>query len=222
MNKKVMNGVYTYTHDGIEEEIKFEFSTNLKTSQKLRFVNAVSNVLVGDDYNYILRDLVFDFFLVHFFADIDVTQKIIDSSFFVDDAEKFLEETNALDVILANVGFGIIEELKEAVDNNIAYKTGIHKTPFDDLSKALASLVNTLEEKAKGIDTDKMMEMARTFSGMTGDITPDSIIKAYIDSDIFKQNAKEIKESKEQHRKQVEELGAELLKEMANPKNKIN
>ncbi len=222
MNDKVMNGMYTYTHDGIEEEIKFEFNTDLRTSQKLRFVNAVSNVLVGDDYNSILRDLVFDFFLVHFFADIDMTQEIIDSSFFVDDAEKFLEETNALDIILTSIEPGVVGELNDAVDNNIAYKTGIHKTPFDDLSKALASLVNTLEEKTKSIDTDKMMEMVKTFSGMTGDITPDSIVNAYINSDIFKQNAKEIKESKEQHRKQVEELGVELLEETTNLKNKIN
>jgi hypothetical protein len=41
-----------------------------------------------------------------------------------------------------------------------------------------------------------MMEMAQKFVGMTGELTPESVVNAYINSNMHKQNLEEIAESK--------------------------
>ena len=88
---------------------------------------------------------------------------------------------------------GLLEQLNKAVDKSIEYRTGIHPSP---LNEALASLVNTLEKKVNEFDMGGAMEMVQKFAQMTGELTPDSLVKAYIDSDVHKANLNEIAESK--------------------------
>lgn len=186
--KKIMTGVYT--RNG--ETHNFNFCTDLTTANKLRFVNSVVGLLVdGENYNSIIRDLLFDFFLIDIMTDVNVSE-LKKSKFFVDDVENFLEETNIVDVIKANVEIGLIAELNKAIDLNVEYKTHIHINP---LNEALTGLVNTLENKINEIDLNSMMEMASMFSGMTDEFTPENIVKAYLQSDVHKKNLEEIEES---------------------------
>lgn len=199
MVKEVMTGTYTKG----EKDYNFKFYTDLTMAEKVGFVNSIVNSVVDEDYNSLLRDLLFDFFISVYFVDKDskvyedVYYILKQSPKFVDDAEGFLEETNIVDIVKANMADGLLDELNDAVNKNIEFKTGIHTSPFDDLSKALTGLVNTLEEKLNEINTDELMGMAKTFGDMTGDITPESIMSAYMDSDIFKKNVEEVKESKD-------------------------
>lgn len=199
MIKEVKTGTYFKG----EEFFNFDFYTNLKTSDKLKFVNFITDLLVDDSrYNFVIRNLIFDYSIIKFFTTIN-TVELEASDFFLDDVEKFLEETNIVDIVKANVEVGLIEELNKSVDLNIEYLTGIHPSPLND---ALTSLMNTLERKINEVDLNSMMEMASKFSGMTEEFTPESIVNAYLNSDVHKENVVEIAKSKEEKAKIAEDI----------------
>lgn len=183
-----MMGVYTRG----EELIDFNFGTDLSAFNKQKFVNSVVNLIVDEKtYNSVLRDLVFDFYVINMLTDVDIDGLEEDS--FVDSVEKFLEETNIVDIVKANAVPTLFDELNNAVDKSIEYLTGIHPSP---LNEALASLANTLEKKVNEFDMGSAMGMAQKFVGMTGEFTPESIVNAFVNSDMHKKNLEEIAESK--------------------------
>ena len=191
MEMNVMTGAY-FNGDG---SYNFNFYTDLPVAKKLKFVDSVVNLLVDDNhYNYVIRDLVFDFYIVDIFSDYD-TSELKKSSFFVNDVEQFLENTNIVDIIKVNMEVGLLEELNTAIDKSIEYLTGIHPNP---LNEALASLLSTLEKKINEVDLDSMMGMAQKFASMTDDFTMENAIKTYMESDYHKKNLAEIEESKKQ------------------------
>ena len=196
--KNVKTGTYiNYTND---ETYNFNFATDLSAYKKMMFVGYVVNSLVDEDrYDSIVKSLIFDFGLVSICTDIDTS--FINSTDHdgnpinpIIPIEQFLEETNVVDIVKANMEVGLLEQLNEAVNKSIEYRTGIHPSPLND---ALASLVNTLEKKINEFDMGSMMDMAQKFVGMTGEFTPESIVNAYINSDMHKKNLEEIAESKE-------------------------
>ena len=180
MKKNIKAGVYSYN----DKNIDFEFSTNLVASKKISFVNLVVDTLVSENYNFIIKDLIFDYVIIQLFTDVDTSD--IGG---IDMIEEFLEQTNIVDIVKENAKNGLIEELKKSVELNIEYRTGIHTNPINE---AITSLVKTLEKKTNEIDLTSAMEMAKTFSKMTDDFTPESIVKAYLQSDVHKENLKEI------------------------------
>lgn len=204
-----MKNVKIGTYFRNDESYNFNFATDLSAHDKTVFVRTVVDTLVDDTtYDSIIRDMVFDFAIVMLFTDIDTSFTIA-----VDDndeeisalipIEQFLEETNVVDIVKANMEVGLLEQLNEAVNKSIEYRTGIHPSPLND---ALASLVNTLEKKINEFDMGSMMDMAQKFVGMTGEFTPESIVNAYIDSDIHKKSSEEIAESREKMTKVAENL----------------
>ena len=177
----------TYMYD--EDSRIFKFYTDLSASKKVKFVNSVVSLIMdGENYNSVIRDIVFDFFVIDIMTDID-TDELRDSSNFLDDVEDFLLETNIVDIVKANAFPTLFEELNKAVDKTIEFKTGIHPNP---LGEALASLVNTLERKIESLDMSKAMEMANKFSGMTDEFTTENLVKAYLQTDMHKDNLDEI------------------------------
>lgn len=190
---KNMKNVMTGTYVRGDKLIDFNFGTDLSIADKQKFVNTVVSVLIDDEhYNSIIRDLIVDFYTIKFFTDIDTT-KLSDSPSFFDDVEQFLEETNIIDIVQANALPSLFDELNKAIDNSIAYLTGIHPNP---LNEALANLFNTLEKKVNGIDLNSVMGIAQKFASMTDEFTPESVVNAYINSDLHKNNLEEISTSK--------------------------
>lgn len=189
MNTLVMNDVYT--RNG--EEIEFNYYTDLPMSKKIALVNAVADTVVGDDYYYpMLKDMMFDFQLVNFFSDVDTGIDFDDDSVeLLDEIDEFLSETNAADVLKLNINFDVLTELVDSVDKAIEYKTGIHQSPIAD---GIASLLNTVEKKFAGIDVNSMTDMANVFKNMQGNITPEQMLEAYANSDIFKKQHEEVVE----------------------------
>lgn len=201
-----MKNIKTGAYIRGEKIVDFNFGTDLSIADKQRFVNSVVGLVVNDEtkkYNSILRDLIFDFYIVDILTDVD-TSELKESSFFVNDVEQFLEETNIVDIVKANAYPSLFDELNNAVDKSIEYITGIHTNPFGE---ALASLVNTLEKKINEFDMGSMMDMAQKFVGMTGDFTVDNVVNAYMNSDLHKKNLEEIAESK------VEKVEIEVVSE---------
>ena len=195
MKKNVKSGVYT--RNGVEEN--FNFFTSLKASDKIKFVNFVTNLVVDDSYNSILKDMIFDFAIVDIFTDID-TSEITKSPNAINMIEDLLEETNIVDIVKVNVESGLVEELDNAVSLNIEYKTGIHKNP---IAESLSHLLNTIEQKVSGIDTDSMMQMAEVISGMSGELTADKMLEAYSKSDMFKQKYEQVLADRKEHEKKI-------------------
>lgn len=189
MMNNMKTGVYTYNN----ESNNFNFKTDLSVAEKLRFVNSVVDIVVDEThYNSVIRDLIFDFYIIDIMTDVD-TKELKDSLNFLNDVEDFLLSTNIVEIVKANAFPTLFDELNSAVDKSIAYRTGIHPSPLSD---ALASLLSTLEKKINEVDLDSMMGMAQKLASMTGEFTPDSIVDAYINSDMHKKNLAEIVEAK--------------------------
>lgn len=189
----------TYINYNNNETYNFNFATDLTAYRKMMFVNYVVNSIVDDDrYDSIVRDLIFDFGLVSICTDIDtsfVNQRDdegnpINPIIFI---EKFLDETNVVEIVKENMEIGVIEQLDKAVIDSISYRTGIHPNPLND---ALASLLSALENKVNEFDMGSMMEMAQKFAGMTDEFNVDTVVNAYMNSDIHKKNLEEISEVK--------------------------
>lgn len=179
-----------------DEDFTFDFYTSLTARDKMNFVNFVTDSLIDDNYNYVLKDMIFDFGIIYIFTNVDVSYILSDECDDVVTAiEKFIVETNIVDIVVANAEVGVIDELRKAVDLNIEYKTGIHKNP---ISESLAGLLNTIERKVDGFnfDVDNTMEMIDMLSGISGELTMDKMLDAYAKSDMYRSNHNKVIEEK--------------------------
>lgn len=197
MMKEMKTGVFTYN----DVSHNFDFKTSLSAYEKQIFVKTVVNNLVDEDgYDVVIRDLIFDFAIIDVFTNIDTSfintkdddGNDINSIILI---EHFLDATNVVDIVKANMEVGLLDELNRAVDLNIQYITGIQPNP---LNEAIANLVSTIEKKIGEVDLDSVMGMAQKFAGMTEDFTLDNIVNAYMNSDVHQKNLEEIKETKEE------------------------
>lgn len=195
MMKEMKNGVFAYKN----EDYSFNFKTSLSAYEKLTFVKTVVGNLIDDSsYDFVVRDLIFDFAIVDIFTNIDtsfIDMKDEDGEDInpIILIEHFLEETNVVDIVKANMEIGLLDELNKAIDLNIQYITGINTNP---LNEALTNLVSTFEKKINEVDLDSMMSIAQKFNGMTEDFTLDNLVNAYMNSDAHKNNLAEIEKAK--------------------------
>ena len=193
--KNTKLGVYTRN----DETYNFNFTTNLSVNEKRIFVRTVVGALVdGMNYDSVLRDIIFDYTTILMFTDVDTSslKTVNEDGEVITDMElleDFLLETNIVEVVRANAFPTLFDQLEDAVDKSIEYRTGVHPSPLND---ALASLLSTIERKVEEIDLGGAMEMVQKFVGMTGEFTPESVVNAYMNSDIHKNNLDEIAESK--------------------------
>ena len=196
--KYAKTGTYTYNN----KSLNFEFKINLTASEKIIFVNSIVDTIVDENYNSILKDVMFDHMIIQLFTDIGnlYTQNVKNK---IDAIEQFLDETDVVSIVKANMEVGLLDELKKSVDLAIEYRTGIHPSL---LNEALASLLSTLEKKINEVDLNSMMGMASKLAGMTDDFTIDNLVNAYMNSDIHKNNLIEIEEFKKKKSEIAENL----------------
>lgn len=196
-------GTYIRSTINGDETFNFKFYINLSSADKLKFVNSVVDLLVDEEhYNSVIRDIIFNFYVIDIMTDID-TSDFKKSSNFIDDVEEFLISTNIVEIVEANAFPTLFDNLNKAVDKSIEYRTGIHPSP---LNEALASLLSTLEKKINEVDLNSMMGMASKLAGMTDELTIDNLVNAYMNSDIHKNNLIEIEEFKKKKSEIAENL----------------
>lgn len=191
ITKNVKTGAYTYKN----ESIPFNFYTELRAVDKIKFINAVCDTLIDTNYYSVIRDLVFDFQIVNVFTDV-VVPELQDSPSPISIIEEFLDDTNIVEIVKANVDKKLIAELEKAVDENIEYRTGIHKNTLED---ALTSLLHTVEQKINDVDTEGMMEMAMKLNSISDEFTPERILQAYSETDMFKNRIYEKEQERQNH-----------------------
>ena len=207
---EVKTGVYTYG----DEEIAFNFVTDLTAAQRAGLVASVTDSVVLEDHYYsILRDMIFDMQIVSVMTDVDTAMYIGDEHQ-IEDIESFLTATNIVEIVKENAAPGLIRSMSDAIDKDIEYKTGIHTNP---VGIALASLLQTVENKVDGIDLDSMMDMAQAFSNVTGELTPDSMIEAYAKSSAFQDLKNEVLKQKEDNAASVIPVDFKKVDEDAAP-----
>lgn len=181
MNNEIKTGVYTLD----DEDTPFAFYTSLNAYRKSQFVVSVCNTLIGDNYNYVLDDLVFDYFIIAIFTDIDVSE-VQKSDNGISAMEEFVEKFKpVIDTVKANAVDGVLDELRKAIDLNIEYRTGIHINP---ISSSIASFIDTIERKVDGIDLNSMMDLAQSMAGISDELTADKLLDAYAKTDVFKKH----------------------------------
>lgn len=191
ITKNVKTGAYTYKN----ESIPFNFYTELRAVDKIKFINAVCDTLIDTNYYSVIRDLVFDFQIVNVFTDV-VVPELQDSPSPISIIEEFLDDTNIVEIVKANVDKKLIAELEKAVDENIEYRTGIHKNTLED---ALTSLLHTVEQKINDVDTEGMMEIAMKLNSISDELTPERILQAYSETDMFKNRIYEKEQKRQNH-----------------------
>lgn len=191
ITKNIKTGAYTYKN----ESIPFNFYTELRAVDKIKFINAVCDTLIDTNYYSVIRDLVFDFQIVNVFTDV-VVPELQDSPSPISIIEEFLDDTNIVEIVKANVDKKLIAELEKAVDENIEYRTGIHKNTLED---ALTSLLHTVEQKINDVDTEGMMEMAMKLNSISDELTPERILQAYSETDMFKNRIYEKEQERQNH-----------------------
>lgn len=191
ITKNVKTGAYTYKN----ESIPFNFYTELRAVDKIKFINAVCDTLIDTNYYSVIRDLVFDFQIVNVFTDV-VVPELQDSPSPISIIEEFLDDTNIVEIVKANVDKKLIAELEKAVDENIEYRTGIHKNTLED---ALTSLLHTVEQKINDVDTEGMMEMAMKLNSISDELTPERMLQAYSETDMFKNRIYEKEQKRQNH-----------------------
>lgn len=183
------SGVFTYH----EVDYDFNYFTDIDIKKKASFVVGVVNSLISEDhYQSILKNLIFYFRVIDVFSDALTKISDEDKTFSLIEIEDIVLNTNIIDIILANVKDGLIDELSDAVDKDIEYKTGIHK---NYLNEAVAKLVETLEQRMKNVDIESLMGFADVFRGISSDnMTPEKLWDAYSRSEAFKSVRAEIQE----------------------------
>ncbi len=191
ITKNVKTGAYTYKN----ESIPFNFYTELRAVDKIKFINAVCDTLIDTNYYSVIRDLVFNFQIVNVFTDV-VVPELQDSPSPISIIEEFLDDTNIVEIVKANVDKKLIAELEKAVDENIEYRTGIHKNTLED---ALTSLLHTVEQKINDVDTEGMMEMAMKLNSISDELTPKRMLQAYSETDMFKNRIYEKEQERQNH-----------------------
>lgn len=173
-----MNGEYVYN----DEVIKFQFYTSLSPAEKVQFINAVVNAVVGDNYYPVVRDLAFDYMIVVLFTDIN-TGAIIGDDNNIDAIEEFLDETGIANIIKVNIEDSVLDELNDAIDKSIEYRTGIKKNNIID---SINKLINNIDDKIGSINTDDLLKIGQVFSNVSGELTADKVLQAYINSDLIR------------------------------------
>jgi hypothetical protein len=222
MDSIVKTGSYTYK----EKEYNFNFYTDINVLTKSAFVTGVTDVLVTEKhYNAVIRNVVLEYQILNVFTDIFAEEEIR-NSLYVDEGsdfdlnklEDFMRDTQVANIVMANVKEGLIDELIEAVDKDIEYKTGIHRNP---IGEAVAGLLGTLEQRVKDIDIDGLMGFAEAFKGISGDdMTPEKLWDAYSKSEAFKRVIESKEKIDKADKKQSDKIVSLVEEVMKQPKKR--
>lgn len=179
MKNEMKNGVYTKG----EKTFEFSFITDLSASKKMDFVNSVVGYVVTDsDYNFVIKDIIFDFEIIHKFTNYNISD-IKEADDTPGAIEELLDTTNIVEIVKSNMVDGLYEELVNAVNLDIQYKTGIRN---NDILNSVERILDTIEEKVKDIDTKGLDEFAKVFNGISGELTPDKLLEAFAKSNMYK------------------------------------
>ena len=153
------------------KEYEYTYKTDLNIKEKAEFVVFVTNRIISEHYNKVMYDFVFDLALIQMFTDIDIKNTILGIEDDIDDWEyifalqRFMSKTTVLSEIKDGIKLGLLDELKEAVDCNIEYKTGVRPNRIEEAVLGLIDLITAKvkETEINVSDVKKNIEMFPKF-----------------------------------------------------------
>ena len=190
-----------YYDSELEKEVDFQYCTELNLQEKVDFINGVLQVLFQNDYYYsILKQKVFDFMLINFFTNVIKNEEEFDLTLIKMD--NIVINTTIIDVIYDKVDKNLIQELYDAIEVNIEYKTGIHK---DELSTTFSSLLKELNDKVSNLDIENLVSSLGKLGDISNNATLDKILDAYTKTDAYKKNYQKTLRNKNKEIRQLKE-----------------
>lgn len=182
----IFTGTSAYTYEGKETE--YHYAVNASYMEQAAFVISVTDgVIINGNYVSALKDVIFNLKLVQSFTDIDMSQFYVDNGLNLDMFASFDEETGVSDMLKVFADDGVIDSLISALDDNIAYRTGMRR---DGVTEAVVGLIKTITARVatfgNGLDADATMDFIQKFT--ESDISGESIVNAYLNSDNYKKN----------------------------------
>lgn len=199
------NNTFFYNGDAVE----YTYESNISMSRKQMFVTSVCKNVVSDgNYRYLLRDILFDYFVVKYFSDIDMSEfdgNEVDANDFIDGIENFLDVTYVANVIKSGMDDGVLNQLNKAVDSNITYITGVN---HNSVSDSLVSLIKMISDKIDSIDFNSISEFIPVIANSleNGEFTMDSLFSAYEKSDSFKKIMERADEESKNRQRIIENI----------------
>lgn len=188
MNNYILTGTYTKKIGETSETFEFNYKSDISISERISFVNNVVDLVVNENhYNYIVLETAFNYMVLETFTDIIVEDAVKsydeNSGFLLDNVAEFVKETNIISLMA--IKNGLLDSLFDAVEKDIEYKTGVKNNTVVNI---VDRLVSTIEKKIEGFDFTDIIETAKKFNSVNGEFTPEKILEAYKQTDMFINN----------------------------------
>ena len=194
----------SYIYNGETKE--YHYSPTATISEQIAFVEMVSDgVFIGDSYLPLLKNPVFDYWIIATFTDIDMSN-FTD----IDAFDKFNKETGIASHVEEEFSLELFKSLAESIDANIEYKKSYALQQSQSFLQLINTVKNKLEAFGEGLNSDIVMDFIQKFgeSGINGE----SIVKAYLDSDQYKKNVADVVDAKNS---EIRDLKQKLNEETA-------
>ena len=181
---------------------------NISIKRKLSFINfVVDNVVTENRYNLVLKNIIINIGLIKYFSDADIGD-ILSSEDFIDEFEEFEENTDLIAVLKTEINLTEFLDMLDCINKQIEYKTGIHE---NEITNAISSLLNKLEQKLDTIDLDNIVQIGNVLSSVSDELTMDKLVDAYSKTDNFTGNQAKVLDEKN---KVINALQNELVKQL--------
>lgn len=170
-----MTGQFTYK----DETYDVKYADTLTTFEKLQFINNTVSWVVGEDYRPILKKFAYRYSLC-LLSDVDFNQFVSADENGNNIAEliEFIDSTDLPDIIENSLDITVVDELKENINLDIEYRTGIHS---DSISSAISDLINTLSKKMDELLTPDTLDALTKITSMDT-VEPKAVVDAFIDN----------------------------------------
>lgn len=194
-----MTGQFTYK----DETYDVKYTDTLTTFEKLQFINNTVSWVVGEDYRPILKRFAYRYNLC-LLSDVDFNQFVSadENGSNVAELIEFIDNTDLPDIIEAELDMAVVDELKENIDLDIEYRTGIHR---DSISSAISDLINKFSKKMDEVLTPDTLDALTKIASMA-DPEPKEMVNAFIDNN--------------EHHEQIEALIQKNIKHQAQAKKR--
>lgn len=181
---------------------------NISIKRKLSFINfVVDNIVTENQYNLVLKNIIINIGLIKYFSDADIND-ILSSEDFIDEFEEFEENTDLIAVLKTKINLTELLDMLDCINKQIEYKTGIHE---NEITNAISSLLNKLEQKLDAIDFDNITQIGNILSSVSDELTMDKLVDAYSKTDNFVGNQAKILDEKN---KVINTLQNELINKL--------
>jgi hypothetical protein len=184
-----------YEYNG--EKVGYNFGTTATYSEQIALVDAVTRSVMSDNFVPLLIDVMFDFCLIVAFTDLDYESLFYDEdgTFNIDKFDEFNKQTGMAEALKGTIEPVMLYNLRDSVEKNIAYKTGIH---IDSITSEIVNLIKIFAAKAESTPAVDPTLIQDFLGKVNMDNIVNSVVDEYVNSDEHDKNVKEMLNNKDE------------------------